>query len=109
MRHASLHNVVVRAFGFLRKRFPIIGSANEKTHSFDVQCEIVLAWAVLHNFWMVIDPNESLIEVVDSNILNTEEVDAQSEFRDKDDEDARLGATLRDKIAAEMLHDYVQN
>ena len=36
-RHASLRNAIERAFGVLKKRFPIIRSTTEPTYSFDVQ------------------------------------------------------------------------
>ena len=50
--HALFCNAVERASGVFKKRFPIIGSANEKTYSFDVQCEIVLACVI---FWIMCD------------------------------------------------------
>ncbi|KAF2319057.1 hypothetical protein GH714_013011 [Hevea brasiliensis] len=75
LRHASLRNAVERAFGVLKKRFPIIGSANEKTYSFDVQCEIILACCILHNFLMGMDPDESLVAEMDADLSNREEVE----------------------------------
>ncbi len=49
LQHASLHNAIERAFGVLKKRFPIIGSTTKPTYSIDTQTEIILACCMLHN------------------------------------------------------------
>ncbi|CAL5407355.1 unnamed protein product [Camellia sinensis] len=66
--HASLRNVIERAFGVLKKRFPILGSGTEPYYDVDTQTDIVLASCILHNYLMGIDPNESLIEEVDTGL-----------------------------------------
>lgn len=48
LRHAQARNVIERAFGVLKKRFPILATAPE--YSPQVQAKIVLACCVLHNF-----------------------------------------------------------
>ncbi|KAJ8748877.1 hypothetical protein K2173_013309 [Erythroxylum novogranatense] len=106
LRHASLRNAVERAFGVLKTRFPIIGSSNEKTYSFDVQCEIVLACSILHNFLMSLGVLEEEISEVDTELSNRREMESQVDSRERDNEDARLGAQIRDNIAAQMWNDY---
>jgi len=43
LRHSSLRNVVERAFGIVKKRFPIISSGTEATYGIDTQNYIILA------------------------------------------------------------------
>ncbi|KAF2304510.1 hypothetical protein GH714_032854 [Hevea brasiliensis] len=45
---------------------------------------------------MGMDPNESLVAKVDADLSNREEVEEQSQFRDKNDEDARLDIARKD-------------
>ncbi|KAK3226687.1 hypothetical protein Dsin_006549 [Dipteronia sinensis] len=69
LRHASLRNAIERAFG----------STTEPNYSADTQSSITLAFCILHNYLMGVDPDESLIEEVDKEISNefeeSEEVD----------------------------------
>ncbi|RWR74219.1 protein ALP1-like protein [Cinnamomum micranthum f. kanehirae] len=105
LRHASLRNVIERAFGVLKKRFPIIASGNESYFSVDTTSEIILACCILHNFLMGVDPDEHLIHEVDRELQNGPIVNSR-EGPTVADEDSRLGAALRDNIAARMWNDY---
>ena len=69
LRHASLRNAIERAFGVLKKRFPIIGSTTEPTYFVDTQIEIILACCIIHNYLMGMDPDETLIAEVDEELL----------------------------------------
>ena len=53
LRHASLHTAIERAFGVLKKRFPIIASTTNPNYCVDTQNEIILACCILHNYLMV--------------------------------------------------------
>ncbi|XVF50461.1 hypothetical protein PTKIN_Ptkin04bG0102900 [Pterospermum kingtungense] len=64
-RHASLRNIIERAFGVVKKRFPIIASGTEPCYSLETMTEIVLACCILHNFLMGVDLDENLINEVD--------------------------------------------
>ena len=64
-RHASLRTVIERAFGVLKKRFPIIASGTEPYYSLQTMTDITIACCILHNFLMDVDPNERLIDEVD--------------------------------------------
>ena len=108
LRHASLRNAIERAFGVLKKRFPIIRSTTEPTYSADIQSEIILACCILHNYLIDEGPNEIVIPNEDSNedILNKSPTEEVNLPRDED-EDAALGEHIRNKIATDMWNDYV--
>ncbi|CAL1355505.1 unnamed protein product [Linum trigynum] len=61
LRHASLRNAIERAFGVLKKRFPIIASGSEAHHDVNTRSEIVLACCILHNFLLMYDPDEDIL------------------------------------------------
>ena len=42
LRHASLRNAIERAFGVLKKRFPIIASSNEPSYGVETQKKIII-------------------------------------------------------------------
>ncbi|XXG58960.1 hypothetical protein AAC387_Pa04g1134 [Persea americana] len=105
LRHTSLCNVIERAFGVLKKRFPIIASKNESYFSVDTTSEIILACCILHNFLMGVDPDEHLIHEVDHELQNGPVVNSR-EGPTVANEDSRLGTALRDNIAAHMWNDY---
>ncbi|XP_028115654.1 uncharacterized protein LOC114313471 [Camellia sinensis] len=104
LRHASLRNVIERAFGVLKKRFPILGSGTEPYYDVDTQTDIVLASCILHNYLMGIDPNESLIEEVDTGLRRAQ---VQTNVaRSSLAEECREGELLRERIATDMWRDY---
>ncbi|XP_020269812.1 protein ALP1-like [Asparagus officinalis] len=49
-RHSSLRNAIERAFGVLKKRFPILGSGTEPHYPTETQKDIIYACTILHNF-----------------------------------------------------------
>ena len=62
--HASLHNSIERAFGILKKIFPIIASGLEAHYDVDMRSEIVLTCCILHNFLMMYNPDEDILCVI---------------------------------------------
>ncbi|KAK0573438.1 hypothetical protein LWI29_008014 [Acer saccharum] len=122
LRHASLRNAIERAFGVLKKRFPIIGSTTEPNYSADTQSSITLACCILHNYLMGVDPDEILNVEVDKEISNEfeeiEEVDDAPINVDENhfevcnnfiivDEDVTREEFIRDTLAIEMWRDYI--
>jgi hypothetical protein len=73
LRHASWRNAIERAFGVLKKRFPIIRSTTKLTYSVDTQTEIILACCIIHNL-MGVDLDERLIVEVDEELFVKEVV-----------------------------------
>lgn len=90
MQDASLHNAVERAFGLLKKRYPIIASTTQPTYLEDTQTEIVLVCCILHNYLLGVDPNKSLIVEVDEEVLQSYYKRVAPTLRE-DDEDSRKG------------------
>ncbi len=101
-RHASLRNAIERAFGLLKKRFPIISSANEPTYEVKTHKLIVLACCILHNYLLGIDPDESLLAEVDERIRNRRR--CRCSITEEDDE--HRGELVRDSLASAMWIDY---
>ncbi|KAJ9539206.1 hypothetical protein OSB04_031939 [Centaurea solstitialis] len=105
LRHASLRNAIERAFGVLKKRFPIIRSTTEPFYSCETQSDIFLACCILHNFLLDEDRDEELEEEVLQEVLNaTQEEDTNAPIGIDD-----RGEQIRNRIANEMWSDYNEN
>lgn len=107
-RHSSLRNVVERAFGVLKKRFPIIASGTEPTYGIKTQNRIIISCCILHNYLMMVDPDEELLVEVDEEIGNQsapQNVDAHL-GDNENEEHTHLGENLRNSIADAMWTDY---
>uniref|UniRef100_A0A251TFF3 Putative harbinger transposase-derived nuclease domain-containing protein n=1 Tax=Helianthus annuus TaxID=4232 RepID=A0A251TFF3_HELAN len=70
LRHASLRNAIERAFGVLKKRFPIIRSTAEPFYSCETQSGIFLACCILHNFLLEEDRDKDLEDEVIQEVLD---------------------------------------
>ena len=105
-RHVSLHNVIERSFGVLKKRFPIIYGATEPHYDVATVTEIVIVCCILHNYLMGVDPNEKLINKVDCDLLSQTREIEETYNRHNDDEDVRQGVAIRNNIAKRMWQDY---
>ncbi|KAI3715589.1 hypothetical protein L6452_22575 [Arctium lappa] len=102
LRHASLRNAIERAFGVLKKRFPIIRSTTEPFYSCETQSEIFLACCILHNFLLDEDRDKELEEEVLQEVLNATQEEDTHAPREIDDR----GEQIRSSIANEMWSDY---
>lgn len=105
LRHASLRNAIERAFGVLKKRFPIIASSTIPTYSVEAQKKIIVACCILHNFLIDKDPDRHIIAQVDAELANraNEPVD---DVEGEDPQEMIRGEQVRDAIAAAMWRDY---
>lgn len=103
-RHSSLRNAIERAFGVLKKRFPIIASGTEPNYRMKTQNLIILSCFILHNYLIKKDPDHVILAEVDRELENggTEEL---LQRRD-DHEDTQRGEAIRDSIASEMWANY---
>lgn len=108
LRHASLRNTIERAFGVLKRRFPIIASATEPNYGIQTQKEIILACCILHNYLWSVDPDVSDFSEVQEELDNaTATTIIEPNYNDPDDtEDAHRGEMLRDMIAVGMWQNY---
>ncbi|XP_047267645.1 protein ALP1-like [Capsicum annuum] len=70
LRHASLRNAIKRAFGVLKKRFPIISSSTESSYGIETQKLIIFVCCALHNYLRGVDPNDELLDQVDAELMN---------------------------------------
>ncbi|KAG6507954.1 hypothetical protein ZIOFF_033309 [Zingiber officinale] len=97
LRHESLRSAIERAFGVLKKRFPIITSGTELHYEIDIRTDIILTCCILHNFLMGVDPNERSINEVDRELSATSNDEVS--HNERQDDDRRQGSMIRDNIA----------
>ncbi|KAJ8771814.1 hypothetical protein K2173_026991 [Erythroxylum novogranatense] len=101
-RHSSLRNIIERAFGVLKKRFPIIASTTEPSYGIHTQKKIIIACVILHNFLIGVDPDDPFLnEEYDGG-----ENDNQDGHENDNEDDAHSGEIIRDNMAAHMWADY---
>nr|KAJ0217060.1 hypothetical protein LSAT_V11C300154530 [Lactuca sativa] len=108
LRHTSLHNAIKRAFGVLKRKFPIIRSTQEPFYSCETQSDIFLVCCILHNFLIVGDRDKDLEDEVLQEVLSTptEEVRHNSSGRR---EGNSMAEQLRNSIANQMWTNYLLN
>lgn len=117
LRHASLRNSIERAFGVLKKRFPIIRSTTEPFYSCETQADIFLACCILHNFLLEVDRDKEIEDEVIEELLNPTQDEGTNEVLNatQDDENEApmdingTGEQIRNLIANEMWSDYLLN
>ena len=102
--HSSLGNAIERAFSVLKKRFPIIASAMEPNYGVKIQNKTIVACCILHNYLMGVDPDEKLLDEVDTELWNR--LISQENCNVDEGEETRKGEYIRDSIAASMWSDY---
>ncbi|XP_075096191.1 uncharacterized protein LOC142174308 [Nicotiana tabacum] len=106
LRHASLHNAIERAFGVLKKRFPIISSSTEPSYGVETQKLIIFSCCILHNYLRGADPNDELLAQVDAKLMNDNDVHEEPPNPRESSEEFRKGELIRDGIAADMWANY---
>ena len=68
---------------------------------------IILACCILHNYLLIVDPDDGLIVEVDHELMENDPITDQGSSSHMEDGDGHLGAMLRDTIAAKMWANYV--
>ncbi|KAJ0734418.1 putative harbinger transposase-derived nuclease domain-containing protein [Helianthus annuus] len=106
LRHASLRNAIERAFGVLKKRFPIIRSTAEPFYSCQTQSDIFLACCILHNFLLEEDRDKDLEDEVLNEVLN-EPVEEERQSTGGMREGSTEADQLRNSIANQMWTNYL--
>ena len=105
--YASLHNVIDRAFGVLKKRFPIIAEGSETHYPVDTISLIIIVCCILHNYLLIVDPDDGLVAKVDCELMENDPITDQEADSLIEDGDGNLGIMLRDTTATEMWANYV--
>jgi hypothetical protein len=102
LRHASLRNAIERAFGVLKKRFPIL-TRTPVGYSFETQVDMVLGICVLHNLIREYCDEDDDIQTAADRELAQRPVEAPMGAAAEDD----VGASeKRDEIANAMWTQY---
>ncbi|XP_009775885.1 uncharacterized protein [Nicotiana sylvestris] len=92
LRHASLRNTIERAFGVLKKRFPIISSSTKPSYGVETQKLIIFACCILHNYLRGADPNNELLAQVDAKLMNDNDVHEEPPNPRESNEEFRRGS-----------------
>nr|XP_009765679.1 PREDICTED: uncharacterized protein LOC104217199 [Nicotiana sylvestris] len=109
LRHTSLRNAIERAFGVLKKRFPIISSSTEPSYGVETQKLIIFACCILHNYLRGADPNDELLAQVDAELMNDNDVHEEPPNPRESNEEFRRGELIRDGIATDIAADMWAN
>ena len=107
LRHSSLRNVIERAFGVLKKRFPIL--RNMQCYKLRKQTDIVYACFILHNFIRIYQSIPDEYDNIDNEDLAEEDSEDEGEDvmeAENDIQQDQLNA-FRDVIAQNMWNDYL--
>jgi hypothetical protein len=102
-RHAVLRNAIERAFGVLKKRFPILKVAT--SHIIWNQVKIPIAAALLHNIIKALKGDEKWLDDQQDIIPPEDFVDLPDGDEGNEHGDNQ-GNNLRDTIAHQMWNDY---
>ncbi|XP_058072322.1 uncharacterized protein LOC131221170 [Magnolia sinica] len=107
-QHSLLHNVVKRAFGMLKARFPILKTS--PLYKIETQVKVVLACCILHNFIQGVGGD--VLEVEAHNAEIDEEIDlvevddvAQSQLLGVSQMEFNDWIMKRDDVAERMWND----
>ncbi|XP_012828551.1 PREDICTED: uncharacterized protein LOC105973631 [Erythranthe guttata] len=108
--HAQLRNVIERAYGVLKKRFPILQKM--APFSFNVQRNIVIACFAVHNFIRKERISDTLFEEFDQPNMSFDGANEDEQNLVNDgtttgpwwgDEDMQYMANVRDEIATRLM------
>ncbi|KAL5699529.1 hypothetical protein ACHQM5_030415 [Ranunculus cassubicifolius] len=103
-RHAHLRTTIERAFGVLKKRWPLLSA--DCFYPYKTQVKIALACFILHNHVMGIDPNDAIVVEADKDLAKiTTVVDPNMNQPTQKEENARW-AQARDSMAKKMFLDF---
>jgi hypothetical protein len=106
LRHASLRNVVERAFGIVKKRFSVL--QNMGSFDLQIQNQIVYCCCMIHNY---IRRNQGYEDDFDRVIVEEDDSDNDDNNNNNAEEGpANQGSstTWRDGIAQAMWDEYMQ-
>ena len=104
--HSRLRNVIERAFGVLKARFPILKMM--PSYTFGTQRNIVVACIALHNFLRKISIDDALFKEYSNEDLEVENENANHNQPPSTNHDFRISDQVfmqhfRDRIANQLL------
>lgn len=104
--HAQLRNVIERAYGVLKARFPILKQM--APFAFPIQRDIVIACFAIHNFIRKWNINDQLFMEYDENTLFREMHEEESDGQSVHDmewgsQSVEYMSTLRDEITTQLM------
>ena len=108
LRHASLRNAIERAFGVLKKRFPIIRSTTEPHYSTDTLKKIISVCCILHNFLADKDVDKDMLAEVDAEIEYRIPSRPERPTNRDEERDSRRGEAMREEMALNMWTNYAR-
>ncbi|KAL6573132.1 hypothetical protein OROHE_002608 [Orobanche hederae] len=106
MKHFSARNVIERTFGLLKKRWAVLKSL--MAYSMDTQNNIILACALIHNFYrdnMSRDPVEDESSS-DESSSDEDESEQSTEFIDSVNSSATFN-NWRDELEDSMFNEWI--
>jgi len=101
-RHSSLRMSIECAFGVLKKIFPILQTSIEPTFGIKTQNKIIIACCILHNYLMSEDPNQTLIDEVQHDLVNESDSQEGRQDQREDNVDVVSGEPISDGVAGSM-------
>ena len=105
-RHSSLRTTIERGFGVLKKRFRVLDA--KPFWSFETQVKVVLAYCVVHNHIMGVEPNDHIMEDA-MNQVESSDPRQETQSRQESIEDSGLWNAKRDEICQAMWSDYTRS
>jgi len=98
LRHSSLRNIIERAWGVVKKRWPILD--NMPGFSFPFQCTIIFCCIIIHNFIRRYQGHEDDYD-------NQDDIEVEEDELIPNDLDDLGAINLRDQIAEAMWANYI--
>lgn len=99
-----MSNAIERAFGVVKKCFPIIGSSTELHYGLETQKKIIFACCILQNYLMCVDPDDDILAQIDIELAK--EAPEEHHISQENTEETMEEELIRDAIAAEMCLNY---
>ena len=106
LHHSLLRTTIERGSGVLKKHFRVLDA--EPFWSFETQVKVVLAYCVIHNHIMGVDPTDYIMEAAMNQVESSR---SQQEIQSRRDsiENSRVWNAKRDEICKAMWFDYTRS
>ena len=105
LRHSSLRTTIERRFGVLKKCFQVLDA--KLFWSFETQVEVVLAYCMIYNHIIGVDPIDYFIEAA-MNQLESSSGEPETSSRRDSTEESKVWNVKRDEMCQAMWSDYTR-